>query len=214
MEVKKVFMKKKSCHYFYVCILLGAAMGLFAKIVTELRSTNYFVVTLDDIFARLGIWIFAAMLMSVHADTAVIAAVRVFAFYSSMLAAYYGYTVSVLRFYPRSQIMFWSACAVCAPFLAAITWLASRKNIAADLITAAAISIFWEEWRLTTEKDFLISAVYATFIISILHIIPRRLKHYMITFGTVFLLCRILCYTKLLYFIFGNWMIIGNRWNY
>ena len=189
-------------------------MGLFAKTVTELRSTNYLVITFDDIFARLGIWIFVAMLIAVHADTAEIAAARAFIFLISMLVVYYGYTISILRFCPRSQMIFWSVCAVCAPFLAAIVWQVNRKNLAADLITAAAISIFWEEWRLTTERDLLISSVYAVFIISTLHFIPCRFKHYMITFGTVFLLCCILFYTKLFYFVFGNWMIIGNNWNY
>lgn len=189
-------------------------MGLFAKTVTELRSTDYFVITFDDIFARLGIWILVALLIAVHAENAVAAAVRVFLFLASMLAVYYGYTISVLRFYPRSQIIFWSVCAGCSPFLAALAWQVNRRHIAADLITAAAISIFWAEWRLTTEKDLLISSVYAVFAISILHFIPCKPRHYMITFGTALLLGGVLYYTKLFYLVFGNWMVIGVDWNY
>jgi len=122
-------------------ILIGAILGLAAKLVDTPDVNPIF----DDIGGRLGVWVFVAALLSVFSYSPRLAAIKVFAFFGSLLTVYYVYTTVVLHFFPKSAIIFWGICGVISPVCAYVMWYARGIGLVSNLIAALPITVLLSE---------------------------------------------------------------------
>jgi len=123
-------------------IIIGVILGLLAKIVD---NPSYFNPIFTNIGDRLGIWVFVATLLSVFSYSPKLAAVKVFAFFGSMLTVYYVYTTLVLHFFPEREIVFWSICAAVSPVCAYIMWYARGIGLFSNIVSALPITVLLSE---------------------------------------------------------------------
>lgn len=194
--------KRKNPTSIVTAIVIGIILGLAAKLV-DVPELTYRLHVLDDIGSRFGIWIFAATLLSVRSKTPGHAAGRVFCFFASMLLTYYVYTVLFLGFYPKSQIILWSAVSLLSPFCAFIIWYAgisirtstrpaSRWNkAAADSLAALPVAFIFSEWYVTGWKNTALLIAYLAMIICLIIYVPgtaRRRISVMLTASVTTLL--------------------------
>ncbi len=115
---ESIFMNgKKIYNSIFFPIILGFILGLTAKLVDVPAITHIFPI-FDDIFGRFGVWIFTATLLAVFSITPLHAAIRGFSFFISMLLTYYVYTILLLGFYPKSQIILWGFVSLISPICA------------------------------------------------------------------------------------------------
>ncbi|MFF0825992.1 hypothetical protein ACFYU8_05790 [Brevibacillus sp. NPDC003359] len=122
-------------------IIAGVILGLAAKIVDSPDFNPIF----TNIGDRLGIWVFVATLLSVFSYSPKLAAVKILAFFGSMLTVYYVYTTLVLHFFPEREIIFWSICAAVSPVCAYITWYAHGSGLFSNIILALPITVLLSE---------------------------------------------------------------------
>ncbi|MEC0204259.1 hypothetical protein P4H39_16645 [Paenibacillus lautus] len=122
-------------------MMVGAILGLAAKLVDNPGMNPIF----DNIGGRLGIWVFVAALLSVFSHSPKLAAVKVFAFFGSMLTVNYAYTVLFLHFFPESAIVFWGLCAVVSPVCAYIMWYARGNGLFSHIVSALPITALLSE---------------------------------------------------------------------
>ena len=110
--------------------LFGLLMGFLAKF---LDNSPIFGILSDN----LPLWIFIASLLSVRAQSAGKAALRVLLFFACMLVAYYAYTWFVLRFFPEDYVRRWAILAGVSAVLAFLLWFGQGKG----LLNAAILSL-------------------------------------------------------------------------
>lgn len=122
-------------------MITGVVLGLAAKLVDSPNINPIF----DAIGGRLGIWVFVAALLSVFSYSPKLAAVKIFAFFGSMLTVYYVYTTFVLHFFPERAIVFWSICAVVSPVCAYIMWYARGRGLFSNIVSALPITVLLSE---------------------------------------------------------------------
>ena len=128
-------------------MLLGFTLGIIAKLLDE--NVRYFsLFFLGYIGGQLSIWIVIASLLTVYSKTPLIASMKVFFFFMSMLVAYYTYTVLFLGFNPKSQIIFWGICGLISPLCAYILWQTKKTEKLSILITALPVSLILVEFYL------------------------------------------------------------------
>ncbi|MGG3280544.1 DUF6518 family protein [Paenibacillus solani] len=120
---------------------IGVILGLAAKLV-DTPGVNPIFTSVGD---RLGIWIFVASLLSVFSYSPQLAAIRIFAFFGSMLTVYYVYTTFVLHFFPGKAILFWGIVAVVSPVCAYIMWYAHGNGWLANIISALPVTVLLVE---------------------------------------------------------------------
>ncbi|MDE6364912.1 MAG: hypothetical protein K2L86_11760 [Lachnospiraceae bacterium] len=166
--------------------IIGIILGIIAKLIDVPYITSR-VPLFDDIMGRFGIWVWAAAIISILSKTALLAAVRSFVFFIGMLAAYYGYTVLFLNFFPKSQMILWGGIAMITPFCGFLIWQTHKERHYADFISSLPFTIFFTEWYLTafagqywtfsTAKDeLLLGIAYLCFTFSLLAFIPTNKK--------------------------------------
>ena len=112
--------KKTNCPVIFPFVL-GLVLGFVAKLADSRYMLSNFHI-FSDIMGRFGIWGWAAVLIAVFSRRPVFAAVRSFLFFAGMLIAYYSYTVLLLHFTPRSQILLWSGIALFTPACGFAIW--------------------------------------------------------------------------------------------
>ncbi|KOR76001.1 hypothetical protein [Paenibacillus solani] len=122
-------------------ITIGIILGIAAKLVDTPAVNPIF----TDVGDRLGIWIFVATLLSVYSYSPQLAAIRIFAFFGSMLTVYYVYTTFVLHFFPGKAILFWGILAVVSPVCAYIMWYACGNGWLANIISALPVTVLMVE---------------------------------------------------------------------
>ncbi|MDE7207512.1 MAG: hypothetical protein K2N90_10225 [Lachnospiraceae bacterium] len=175
--------KASNARLLILPLIIGIVLGIIAKLVDVPYITSGFPL-FDDIMGRFGIWVWAAALISIRSKTALYAAARSFLFFAGMLAAYYGYTVIFLHFFPKSQILLWSGIGMVTPFCGFLIWQVNKEYYYANLISSLPFSIFFTEWYFTAStawnwngKDkLLLSIAYFCFSISLLAVIPTNKK--------------------------------------
>ncbi|MEK4510884.1 hypothetical protein EJP82_06235 [Paenibacillus anaericanus] len=123
-------------------IIIGVILGLAAKIVD---NPSYFNPIFTGIGDRLGIWVFVATLLSVFSYSPKLAAVKIFAFFGSMLTVYYVYTTLVLHFFPQREIIFWGICGAVSPLCAYIMWYARGSGLFTNIVLALPITVLLSE---------------------------------------------------------------------
>lgn len=163
--------------------IIGVVSGIIAKLVDIPYITSDLPV-FDDIMGRFAIWIWAASLISIRSETALLAAARSFLFFAGMLSAYYGYTITFLKFFPKLQIILWGAISMITPLCGFLMWQVHRKGHYTNLISSLPFSIFFSEWYLTAfsawnwnvKDKLLLLTAYLFFSISLLAVIPTNKK--------------------------------------
>lgn len=166
--------------------IIGITLGIIAKF-TDGREFLYYFPVFADLTGRFGIWVWAAAIISIRSKTALFAAVRSFVFFIGMLAAYYGYTVLFLKFFPKSQIILWGGIAMITPFCGFLIWHIHKESHYANFISSLPFTIFFTEWYLTafTVRDWafntvrdelLLGIAYLCFIFSLLAVVPTNKK--------------------------------------
>ena len=174
-------------------IIVGITLGLIAKWVDVPELTSELPI-FDDIFARFGIWIFTATLLSIFSDTPMYAAIRVFIFFVSMVFSYYIYTILFLGFFPKEQIILWSIISLISPFCGAIIWNVRGNGEISCILAALPITILYTEWYLTGNENGLLFIAYAFmtvfFIIFIFQNIKQCLSIMVITVILSFILIK------------------------
>jgi len=163
--------------------IIGIVLGIIAKFADG-RNLLYYFPIFADIIGRFGIWVWVAALIAVRSKTPWLAAVRSFVFFIGMLSAYYGYTVLLLNFFPKSQMILWGIIAMLTPFGGFLIWLIHKNKYYANLIASLPFVLFFTEWYLTictegyySAKDkFLLSIAYLCMSLSLSAVIPTNMK--------------------------------------
>ncbi|MCR8842582.1 DUF6518 family protein [Paenibacillus sp. SC116] len=132
---------KQKVFSIVIAIIVGVILGLLAKVVDSPDFNPIF----TNIGDRLGIWVFVATLLSVFSYSPNLAAVKVFAFFGSMLTVYYVYTTLVLHFSPEREIVLWSICAAVSPVCAYIMWYARGSGLFSNIVSALPIAVLLSE---------------------------------------------------------------------
>ncbi|OXS73039.1 hypothetical protein B1B04_13835 [Lysinibacillus sp. KCTC 33748] len=122
-------------------IIIGIILGLAAKLADSPNINPFF----DNLGGRLGIWVFVATLLSVFSNSPKLAALKIFAFFGSMLTVYYVYTILVLHFFPEREIIFWGICGAVSPPCAYIMWYARGSGLFSNIISALPITVLLSE---------------------------------------------------------------------
>lgn len=170
MKAKKLIM-----HTGMLPFVIGVVLGLIAKLADSREITSTFPI-FADIFARFGIWIWVAALISIYSKKAVFAAIRSLVFFTGMLSAYYGYTILFLGFYPKSQIVLWSMIALFSPFCGFAIWYIRKKRWYANVFASLPLIIFFTEWYFTGKDNSLLFIIYLCMVLSFLVILPSNQK--------------------------------------
>jgi hypothetical protein len=191
-------------------MIIGAILGLAAKLVDNPGINPIF----DNIGGRLGIWVFVAALLSVFSHSPKLAAVKVFAFFGSMLTANYAYTVLFLHFFPMREIVFWGMCAVVSPVCAYIMWYARGNGLLSYIVSALPITVLLSEGfelrhaYLPVHTHYylipLLMGIYLIMILVLLLIIPKNKMQSAVILPIALILSFIMIYFNVLGRIFGG----------
>ncbi|MCG7385324.1 hypothetical protein [Paenibacillus sp. ACRRY] len=190
--------------------MIGVVLGLAAKLVDTPGINPLF----DDIGGRLGIWVFAATLLSVFSCSPKLAAVKAFVFFASMLTVYYVYTVLFLHFFPTKAILFWGICAVISPICAYLIWYARGVGGFSYLIASLPITVLLVEGfelrnaYLPVHTHYylipLLMGFYLMMITVLLIFIPRIKMQILFILPIALFLSFIMIYFNVLGLIFGG----------
>lgn len=122
---------------FSACIvLLGGGMGLVAKMTDSISM-------IGEIGTELGIWVFVAALIAAYSRYPISAAINVFLFFVSMLAAYYIYGFVVLNFFPKAYFFGWLVVALISPAAGFLAWFSRAKGITGSIVAALPVALLF-----------------------------------------------------------------------
>ncbi|WP_405153864.1 hypothetical protein [Paenibacillus sp. FSL K6-0108] len=191
-------------------MLIGVIMGVAAKLVDSPGINPIF----DDIGGRLGVWVFAAALISVFSYSPKLAAVKIFVFFGSMLTVYYVYTVLLLHFSPERAMVFWGICAVVSPICAYIMWYARGSGLLSIVVAALPVTLLLSEGfqlrhaYLPIHTHYylipVLMIIYLIMIVVLLLIIPINKKQVLPILSIALILSFIMIYFNVLGRIFGG----------
>lgn len=182
-------------------VVIGILMGLAAKLVDNPELPQIF----DAVGGRLGIWIFTASLLAVYSASPKAAAVRVFSFFAATLLVYYVYTVLLLGFFPKRQIIFWSFCALISPVCAYVMWFAHGKGWFAGICASLPVSVLAAEIYRSPEDGFLLWGIYCFMAVVLLIFLPEGKKQRVFAAVDAFALTVVLVKFNILALLFGGW---------
>lgn len=203
-----------------ISFIWGILMGILAKLFdSALFTSNIWVEILGRVCSHLSLWILIATLLAVYSYTPRLASIRVFVFFTAMLLSYYIYTVLLLNFFPKNQIIFWSIIALTSPIFAFAMWFSHGTRLISVFLTASPISIILLEgyYRYTSTMEYygnfykkyqnyenasisnteyfcLIGTeiIYSCFILAIILLVPKNKKQIFILLPLVAILSFIL----------------------
>jgi len=202
---------KQKVFSIVIAIIIGVILGLLAKIVD---NPSYFNPIFTGIGDRLGIWVFVATLLSVFSYSPKLAAVKIFAFFGSMLTVYYVYTTMVLHFFPKREIIFWSICAAVSPVCAYIMWYARGSGLFSNIVSALPITVLLSE-GFELRNAYLpihthyylipwLMGIYLIMIVVLLLIIPKNKIRFLIILPIAIILSLIVINFNIIGRIFGE----------
>lgn len=164
-------------------VLLGGALGLIAKLLDVIPFNE-----LPQIFQYLDIsnelsdfpfWLLIGLCVAVRSANPRRAALNVFLFFASMVAAYYAYTIWGAGFFPRRYMMVWVGCTVVSPLIGALCWYAKGESWVSVGISAVIIAVFalftfgFGLWYFDVYS--LVSLIIFIGILMVLYVNPRQL---------------------------------------
>lgn len=131
------------------CLLLGGALGTFAKYLeAPVGQMPSWLAALDEradlhnFLSGFALWLLIALCLAVHSRRPTQGAVRVLLFFVGMVASYYLYTYFVAGFFPREYMMLWVGLTILSPFLGALCWYARGGSWLAVVLSGAILAFF------------------------------------------------------------------------
>lgn len=118
--------KKQGALWLCFCLLFGLALGIISKFLDTISSNGSAIAAIAhffaDLFTRLGVWVFLAVVIAAYSRTWYLAAAGVFLFFAGMLVSYYLYSMWLFGFFPTKYFLIWSVPALASPALAVIAF--------------------------------------------------------------------------------------------
>ncbi|MBQ6065264.1 MAG: hypothetical protein IJK89_00450 [Clostridia bacterium] len=139
-------------------LVLGAALGVFAKYLDELALDDriwwHLIVEkldLGNVFSGLPVWLVLTLTIAVFSRSPARAALNGFVFLLGMCLAYHAYTIVFAGFNPDRYMMIWYSLTAASPLLAVLCWYGRSAHNAAIVIdalifavlTASCFSVGW-----------------------------------------------------------------------
>jgi hypothetical protein len=187
--------------------IVGAFLGAVAKYSDTIPSNNsilLFFNYLGNITTRLGIWILIAALIATWSINPRIAALKVFAFFSSLLLTYYLYSMILFGFFPTYYFLSWGMIAIFSPLAAYLVWFSRGQGWIAALAAGAPIAMLLSQgypfiYTLSIMPAFDLFAAAALFII-----LPCGKKQYFKTALVAVLAVFLITNLRILPYLFGG----------
>lgn len=110
-------------------LLAGLISGVGAKLL-DIYTTN-----LGNIGSQMSVWVFICTIISVFSATPKRAAIRVFTFCVSMLAAYYVTAELTGSVYSMTFVYGWCVFALFSPLMGFVTWYAGGRHVISKILT-------------------------------------------------------------------------------
>ena len=131
-------------------LLLGAALGIFAKWLDELAIDDrvwwqLIIEKLDlgSVFSEMPVWLVLTMAVAVFSGSPGQAALHSFVFLLGMCLAYHAYTIMFAGFNPDRYMMIWYALAAASPLLGAVCWYGKSAHNAAIAIDVLLLAVLF-----------------------------------------------------------------------
>lgn len=86
---------------------------------------------------------FDATIIAAYSRYPVSAAINVFLFFTSTLAAYYIYGYAILNFFPKAYFFGWLVVACISPVACFFAWFSKAKGIAGCIVTALPAALLF-----------------------------------------------------------------------
>lgn len=115
------------------------AIGLCAGALS--RWMDICTQNLGDVFSKLAVWILIGTLIAVYSASPGRAAANTLAFCLGMLAAYYAVATLTHGVYSWAYIIGWTVFALCAPLLAARTWMTRRWGAVGCVLRVGIVAV-------------------------------------------------------------------------
>ncbi|MGE5672273.1 MAG: hypothetical protein ACM3XM_00085 [Mycobacterium leprae] len=122
----------------------GILLGLIAKYSDTVTGSGLVWGLISQITTGLGLWVFLATLIAAWSQSPGLGALKVFAFFVGMLAAYYLYSMQVFGFFPIYHFVRWGGIALASPVAAYIAWYSRRTGWGAALCAALPAGLLLE----------------------------------------------------------------------
>ena len=142
----------RAVRHTVLVLLLGVALGIFAKWLDELAIDDRVwwqlvieKLDLGNVFSEMPVWLVLTMAIAVFSGSPGRAALRSFLFLLGMCLAYHVYAIVVAGFNPDHYMLIWYGIAACSPLLGAVCWYgksAHNAAIAIDVILLAVLFRF------------------------------------------------------------------------
>lgn len=129
-----------------ISLLVGAILGVIAKYLDTVpyiddsilhRVGNF----LGDLFTRLGVWVFIAIIIALKARTLASAALNTLLFFTGMLLTYYLYSAYLFGFFPTKYFFAWGKIALLSPILAILAHLGKHDQNLRNILPALPIGL-------------------------------------------------------------------------
>ena len=141
--------------------LAGLAAGVAAKWLDVLALDDTVLwqavlgrMDLRNVFSRPAAWAAMALPIALFSRGPLRAGLHVLAFFAGMTAGYYMYTIAAAGFFPRQQILLWSAVTLATPLAGIAAWYARGRGWLAALMGGLVLAFFltqafaWGRWYL------------------------------------------------------------------
>jgi len=204
---KSKFTARQTIIYLGVYFIIGIFLGAIAKYsdtVPSISESGIVFSIISDITTNIGIWIFAATLISVMSRSPKYAALEVLAFFVGMLLSYYIYSQVLFGFFPTYYFIRWCAIALVSPIGAYIVWFSRGEGWGSAFCASLPIGLlltqgysFFYVFSMVLGFD-LFSALF------LLVIMTKSKPQYLKVIPMVILIVIILRNTYLLSFLFGG----------
>lgn len=131
-------------------LLLGAALGVFAKWLDELVIDDrvwwqLIIEKLDlgSVFSEMPVWLVLTMAVAVFSGSPGQAALHSFVFLLGMCLAYHAYTIVFAGFNPDRYMMIWYGITAASPLLGAVCWYGKSGHNAAIAIDVLLLAVLF-----------------------------------------------------------------------
>ena len=166
-------------------LVLGIALGVFSKWLDNLSINDAIwwqhilgTVDLRNVFSDLGIWVFAAIAISVFSKTPLRASLNVLLFFVGMTVSYHLYTIYFSGFNLQDYMLIWYGITAITPILAFVCWYAKGQGkisiVLSGLILAVMFTLSFSIGRWYFDFKSTIDTILFVATILVLYVNPKN----------------------------------------